>query len=550
VLTGGSRTALPRHQTLRALIDWSHDLLTVPEQALLRRLSVFAGGWTLEAAETVCSGIQGDPLPVPEHPKAQTPEHPAIEPAEVIDLLASLVEKSLVVYEEQKGEGRYGLLETVRQYARDRLAEAGEAMAVREWHRAFFLRLAEEAQDGARGAPRPAEHLQQIDRERDNFLAALDECIQSGAAEEGLRVAVALWRAWVRWGYQAEGCGRVAELLALPEASARTEWRVPALGLAEELNQNLALSYAAGRVYAEEMLSIAQGLGDKHLMARALSILGRNAWRQGDYKAAEPFHERSLAIWRELEERELMTAELGSLAVCARFQGDLARARTLHEQALAIHQAMGNRQGVAFQQSELGQVALQEGDCALARALCEEADAVIRELQPEMPFWSLYRLGEIALRRGDLVKARAMHEEALALYRKRGVRRIIAFSMESLGWVSLFEGDPDRAAGDFRESLNDWCRIGDRRGIAACLEGLAKVHCRQGRANRAARLFGAAGATREASGTPIWPCDRPDYERFVAETRVSLGEETFAAAWAQGRSWPLEQAIADALADG
>src|SRR5262245_40657919 len=263
LLTGGSRTALPRQQRLRALIDWSYDLLSPSEQALLRRLSVFAGGWTLEAAEAVCAG---EP----------------IEAWEVLDRLTALVEKSLVGYEEQAGEARYRLLETVQQYARDRLLEGGEAAAVRGRHRDWFLALAEEAW------PDLWTHVSsqdRLEREHDNLRAALAWSAGQGEGEAGLRLGGALWPFWWMRGYLGEGREHLAGLLALPRAEAHAAARAKALQGAGILARYQG-EYGAARVLLAESLAICRELGGKLGIASSLSSLGSMANDQGEYEDA------------------------------------------------------------------------------------------------------------------------------------------------------------------------------------------------------------------------------------------------------------------------
>ncbi|SRR5579884_626936 len=240
LLTGGSRTALPRQQTLRALIDWSYDLLSETERTLLRRLSVFMGGWTLEAAEAICAGE-------------------GIEEWEVLDLLTSLVDKSLVVYEGPEPSTRYRLLETIRQYARDRLYEAGDGALYRDRHRDWFLSLAEQAEPQLQG-PEQALWLERLETEHDNLRAALEWSLAAdGSAEAGLRLVGALWRFWEMRGYLTEGRAHLADALSHAQTQERTQER-----------------------------------------ARALTGAGNLAWHQSDYEAARTLHEQSLAIYQAL----------------------------------------------------------------------------------------------------------------------------------------------------------------------------------------------------------------------------------------------------------
>jgi tetratricopeptide (TPR) repeat protein len=450
LLTGGSRTALPRQQTLQALIDWSYDLLAPPEKALLRRLSVFTGGWTLEAAEGVCVGE-------------------GVEEWEVLDRLTSLVEKSLVLYEEQSGEGRYRLLETVRQYARDRLLEEGEADAVRARHAEYFLQLAERAEPELHRHEQ-IEWLDRLGVEHDNLRAALAWTRARGQGEEGLRLGGALWSFWVVRGYLGEGREHLARLLALPGAEARTAAR-----------------------------------------ARALHGAG----------------------------------------ILAMFQGNYGATRTLLEESLAISREFGYRRDAAWSLGYLGIAVRDQGDCGAARALFEESLAIFREVgSTDLIAWSLGNLGLAARDQGDCGTARALFEESLAIFRELGNKRAISASMNRLGMVAHDQGDYGAARALLTESLAISWEVGHRGGLVRDLEGLAAVAVAQAQFERAARLFGGLDGLREAIGQPRAPVARSDYERSVTAARARLGEETFAAAWEEGRAMSLQEAVALALDEG
>ena len=373
LLTGGSRTALPRQQTLRALIDWSYDLLHAPEKLLLQRLSVFAGGWTLAAGEQVGAGD-------------------GVDEAEVFDLLTSLSDKSLVVAEQMDEHSRYRLLETVRQYARDRLMESGGGEAVRERHRDYFLALAEEAEPKLLGAGQ-AEWLQRLEDEHENLRAALDWSLVAAGSNEDLRLCGALQRFWWTRGHLTEG----------------RQWCVRVLGKAG---------------------------GDERTpeRAKALSAAGVLAHHQSEYSAARGRHEESLAIHRQLGDRKGISVSLNNLGNVAYRQGDLASARSLHEESLAIERDLGDRCGIAVSLNNLGNVALDQRDFAAARALYEESLAIERELGGRSGIaCSLDNLGLVAYFQADYSAARSLHEESLTIWRELGDLRSIARSLTSLG---------------------------------------------------------------------------------------------------------------------
>jgi non-specific serine/threonine protein kinase len=526
LLTGGSRTALPRQQTLRALIDWSFDLLSEGEQTLLRRLSVFAGGWTLGAAEAVCMGEN-------------------VEAWEVLDLLTSLVDKSLVPYDEQGGEGRYRLLETVRQYARDRLLDSGEAAAVWARHCDWCLTLAEQAEEGLHTTSQKA-WLDRLEREHDNLRAALGWCSSDGP-EAGLRLGGALREFWWVRGYHMEGREHLAALLALPGAEAHTAARAKALHGAGRLAYSHA-DFETARAFFEESLAIQRGLGNKRGIAESLNLLGWAAHAQGDYGAARPPQEESLAISRELGHKHGIAWSLIHLGQGALEQGEYGAARTLLEEGLAISRELGHKEGVAGSLEPLGCVAHAQGEYEAARVLFEQSLAVSRELGgKDLIAWSLNGLGWVAHAEGEYRTAQALFEQSLAIFRELGSRGDIAWSLTSLGHVARLQGEYGKARALFEESLAIERELGEKRVIVGDLEGLAAVAVAQGEPERAARSFGAAEGLREAMGAPLPPADRAENDRSVAAVRTALGEEGFAASWAEGRALPLEQAICSAL---
>jgi len=519
LLTGGSRTALPRQQTLRALIDWSYDLLTEAERLLLRRLSVFAGGWTLDAAEAVCSGADGFHA------------GEGIEDWEVLDLLTGLVDKSLVVADVSEGSGgggggtRYRLLETVRQYARDRLAEGGAGEAVRRRHRDFFLALAEEAKANLQG-PEQAGWFDVLETEHDNLRAALEWCLEGedrdgdeeeegggaqrngvSSAEAGLRLAGALWPFWGVRGHLYEGRRRCAAALSRPGARRRTKARADALTGAGGLARRQG-DYAPAQALLEEGLAIRREIGDKRDTYSSLFALGQLAFDQGDYASARSCFEETLAIRREAGDRHGVASSLDCLGSVAFEQGDYASAQALLEGSLAIYRELGDRHGVASSLNALGLVTQEQGDYASARSCFEECLAIDRELGDKQGMsGSFINLGDLARKEGDHGASRSFLAEGLRLCRE----------------------------------------LGDRRYTAPALEDFAALAGAQQQPERAARLYGASEALREGVGAPLGPAGREEVERDLAALRAALGDEAFDSAWSAGRAMTWEQAVGHAL---
>ena len=386
ILTGGSRTALPRQQTLRSLIDWSYDLLNDRERRLLRGLAVFAGGWTLEAAEEVCAGD-------------------SVQDPDVLDLLTSLCDKSLVMVEQDNRSTRYRLLETVRQYARERLLESGSGAALRQRHRDYYLALAEEADPKLVGTEQAA-WLRRFEEEHDNLRSALEWTHARSESVEGLRFCGALQRFWRTRGHLSEG----------------REWCARALG------------HAGG----EELTPV---------RAKALSAAGLLAYWLGDYPAARALHEECLAIWRQLGDQWGASASLNNLGMVARSQGDNASARTLYEDSLAIKRELGDQWGVGASLNNLGNLAADQGDFPASRPLHEESLAIWRKLGDRGSIaTALENLGHVAYEQGDLASARALHVESLTMRRQLGDKLGMVVSLEMLAAVAGLLGAPQRAA--------------------------------------------------------------------------------------------------------
>jgi predicted ATPase/class 3 adenylate cyclase len=497
LLTAGNRAALPRHQTLRAAIDWSHELLLEPERVLLRRLSVFVGGFPLDAAEAVCAGVDA---------RRQTPDASEtgalsslapgvwrLAPHEVLELLGLLVDKSLVLVEEAP-EPRYRLLETIRQYALEHLRRSGEEAATRQRHRDWFLSLAEQAEPRLTG-PEQAEWLERLEREHENLRAALDWSAEAGDGAAGLRLARALWQFWWVRGYLAEGRRRLVTFLDMAGEHATGRrgdggGRGSATGPSDPVH---------GRDAPHPVPSTQHP--SPATRAKGLHGAGILACDQGDYPVARAFLEESLAIKRELGDRKGIAASLSSLGHVLRLQGDYAGARVLYEESLATCRELNDRRGMAFAQSALGLVARYQGDYPTARRFYEGSLLLGRELgDPRGVAVALNNLALLAQDQGRYHEARALYEESLAAKRELGDRRGIAYSLNGLGLVELHEGNLEDAQALFEESLTIRREIGDQRGIGFSLSGLGEVARRRGDAELAGALHEESLALRRELG--------------------------------------------------
>jgi predicted ATPase/DNA-binding XRE family transcriptional regulator len=496
LLSGGARDAPERQQAMRQAIAWSHDLLGESEQILFRRLAIFAGGCTLEAASAgAAEGLAG-----------------LDDPGTIIDGLTALVDHSLVRFEEpsahEAAEGRFVMLETIREYALERLEENGEAEAVRRAHAAFYLAFAERAEPELTG-PDQAEWLHRLESEHDNLRAALGWARDHGEGELWLRLSGALWRFWELGFHLREGRDWLEGALAA-DRGARASVR------AQALNGVANLAYGQGdvaqaAVYQEESLALARAAGDDYGICRSLNDLANIVSERGDYAGAVALYEESLAVSRRIGASWAAACALHNLGLMADHMDDLERAAALLAEALLHWDRLGDE---------------------VSRARTLDAAALV------------------ARRRGDLDHALALGEEGLALRRRGGDRGGVARSLANLGWTLLERGEGWGAAAFFHEALPLHLEAGNRRGLAGCLTGLSALALGRGRPEAAARLLGAADAIDGAGGAVRPPALQRRHERLADDVAASLAEDAFAAAWAAGRALSPEAAVALALAEG
>jgi predicted ATPase/DNA-binding CsgD family transcriptional regulator/DNA-binding XRE family transcriptional regulator len=572
LLVSGSRVAPPRQQTLRATIEWSYRLLEEYEQRLFERLSVFVGAFDLEAAEVVCAGGE-------------------VTPDAVLDLLAQLVNKSLIVLESRVGDSsaRYRLLEIVRQYAIERLETHCETQAVQARHAGFFANLAHAAGTALRG-PKQQIWLERLEREQDNLRGAMTWAKNHGQVAVGLQIAVDICRFWSIRGYLAEGREWLTTLLALSDSeSVQTEL----LSGAESAQGHLAFAqgdWARAERCFETSLALRRESGDLAGIAASLRDLGSVAQGQGAYDRAFGLLAQSLAQWRELADMAGVATCLDDLGEVARHRGDYDRAAELVTESLSLKGELGDSAGMAFSLNELANVARHRGNYARGRAFASEALAVQREIGDlRGAGWSLTNLGiiaqaageeeeaaglyeealilfgeagdkrgvsgvlaglsRIARVRGDLDGAQMLAEQALALSHELGEVRAIALGLGGLGGLALARGDTQRGLTLHRESLVLFARIGDRRGMAMGLDRIAMVAALDGRPQHAAELFGVASELLEEihAAPDLGAHGARVREATIADLRVCLGAEAFARAWESGRSQSVEKVVAEVL---
>jgi tetratricopeptide (TPR) repeat protein len=483
LLTGGALDQPERQQTLRKAIDWSYSLLNDAEQRLFRRLSVFVGGCTLEAAEAVCN----------------TRRDLAIEPLEG---LSSLVDKNLVQpMDRAQTESRFTMLETIREFALERLMESEDISSPRRAHAAYCLVLAEEGNPDLSSADR-TRWLTQCDAEIDNFRAALDWLFQTLDLDWSLRLCVALFRFWDMREHLSEGRARIETVLRL--------------------------------------------CGDERTRERArLSLfLGALTSAQGDYRAAEHSLQRSLSLYEELGDESGVAASLNALAVTARDRGDYASAQANFERSLACWRLLSDQLAIARCLHNLANVVKVRGDYPRARWALGEAADIFEELGDRSgAAWSINQQGDIARETGNLVPAREFYRRALSAFRKAGDPWGSARSLTDLGYIDCEQGNHLAGRTAFREAMELFAGLGHRRGMARVLEGYACLALSEGHAARALTLAAAAAQLRTLISAPLPRAEQSKFDRWLAPAWKTLSEPEGKDAWAKGAAMSLEKAM-------
>jgi predicted ATPase len=486
LLTGGARDLPSRQQTLRSTVDWSYGLLNPAEQTLLRRLSVFAGGCTMEAAEAVCDTKTDLGL-------------------DILDGMASMVDKSLAQQVEPgDAETRFLMLSTIREYALERLTESDDESTTRRAHAAYYLVLAEE------GAEDMAAHPEWLDRfeiEHDNCRAALDYLAKTGDADWGLRLGAALFRFWETREYLTEGRDSIARLLALPGTSARPKLRA-------------RLQFAAAVLAGE----------------------------QGDYSSAQQLLEDSLEICLELNDTRGVAVALNALAVNARDRGDLPVASMLFERCIVIWKDLGDSADIARALSNLANVMKTQGDYVRASSLYDECLTMFRKARDGAGIaWTLNYQGDVARERVDFEAARSFCEQSLAAFRQLRDGWGIASALSDLATLSCDQGNDREARRLYGESIQMFQELGHKRGIARALECLAASAAAQSKAEQSLHLAGAAAALRQRLGVPLTMAEQARLDKALEFARRTLGNTAGMTAWMEGWKMPIEQAVREAL---
>lgn len=490
LLTGGALDLPERQQTLRKTIDWSHDLLNEAERKLFRRLSVFVGGCTLEAAEAVCNTSLDLGM-------------------DLFEGLSSLVDKNLVQrVDRAETEARFAMLETIREYASELLTDGGELPATRRAHAAYCLVLAEEGNPEL-SPPERSRWLAQCDLEIDNFRFALDWLFETRDLDWSLRLCVALFRFWDMREHLTEGRSRLETVLHLagnehPKDRARVSHFLGALTTAQG-------DYQAAQHFLEHSLSLYEELGDQSGIAASLNALAVSARDRGDYASALSNFDRSLTLWRKLSDRLAVARCLHNLANVVKAQGDYQRARLALREAAQIFEEVGDRSGAA---------------------------------------WSINQQGDIARERGDVASAWVLYQRALLAFRETGDQWGSARSLTDVGSIDCEQGNYSGAHAAYSEALQLFAGLGHRRGTARALEGFACLALARGDAARALKLAAAAAHLRRVIGAPLPQAEQCKLDETMLNAWKSLSEWEGKDAWGEGSTMSVEKAIQHSLEPG
>jgi predicted ATPase len=485
-LTGGAKDLPARQQTLRGALDWGYNLLTEEEQRFFRRLAVFSGGWDFGAAEAVCNP-EGD--------------------LDTIGGIESLLEKSFILGAGgDEDEPRFTMLQVIREYGMEKLAESGEAELMQQRHATFFVQMAEEAQMGLQG-PDQTRWLQRLKRENDNIRAALVRALENSDSETAVRLGAAM--ALIFW----YGTG---------------DWR-------------------EGREWLERALALPEAEGQRHVRARALAGLGQMCYLLNDFPAARMYLDQAIALAGEVGDWWAELWAIFGLSWATAWEGDLAAGRELAERVLAQAREHNEPWLIANTIHGVGAFAALQKDYEIGQAYLEDSVEMFRSLHDEWALaYTVNTLGDLYRLQGNYRRAASYYAEALQLFDNLGIRAGRASVLHNLGYVALHEGDATGAARGFQEALSLFQDVQDRRGMAECVIGLGAVAEQQGSLSRAAHLFAAGQRALKEVGSVLTPSNEVDYAHHLSELRNRLAADDFQAAWEAGERMTLDAAIASA----
>jgi predicted ATPase/class 3 adenylate cyclase/Tfp pilus assembly protein PilF len=527
LLTGGKRTALPRQQTLRALIDWSYNLLTEEEKILWGRLSVFSGGWTLEAAEEVC-------------------EDEVTGKNEIVEMLSQLTEKSIVIYDESKE--RYRMLESMKQYGIEKLSDKN-GMFLR--HLNYYLELSEKAEPELNGND-PKLWLDILEADHSNFISAIDWSTNNENTEKGALVAAALGGFWSTKGHYSTGIRLNENIIQSPgeidksvkgkllssigvfkfsqgDYEQAKKYSKESLAIRREIGDNSGIAVSIenlgkatallgdieqAKEYYEESLVIRKEIGDKSGIADSMHSLGTLSANQGDYEQAKEYYEESLIIRREIGSKNGIAATIHNLGSLSSYQGDYAQAVKYFEESLIVRKEIGDKNGIAATIHNLGTISIHQGNYEKARRYLDESLAVRKEIGDKYGIAAtMNHLGVSFLHQGNYEQTKKYYERSLAVRKEIGDKYGIADSINNLGGVMFAQGNHELAEKYYEESLAIYKEIGNRSGIAMSILNLGHISCERGDYGQARKYFEESLSIRREIGD----------KKGIAECMIDLG---------------------------
>jgi predicted ATPase/class 3 adenylate cyclase/DNA-binding CsgD family transcriptional regulator len=522
LLTSGSRTALERHQTLRAAIDWSYNLLSPAEQVLFQRLSVFVGGWRLEAAESVCEGG-------------------SVRSEEVLDLLEQLIHKSLVNKEEEQGESRYQMLETIRQYANEKLIQAGEEHDIRDRHLHYFLNLSEQIEPGL-VSPQQKEWFARTENERNNLRVALGHAIGTDV-EAGLYISGRLEHFWRSFDAR-EGMRWLAEFLQKSESKEYPHARAKALYTQGRILFGDFEKYYEAEAATDEALALFRAVGDPYGEVDSLVSLGWIFGTIADAAKRAEVLKQALTLARTLGD---IRRQAYALYVMGWDHRDYTLAFARWEQSIKLYRQIGHWAGLANALSDMGYFLLVDNQIDKAEEHLDEANLLFQQLNIRGRSQLLNAYGEIALRRGDFERALDYFQESARISNEIGSRINYLWSKGHCGFAELRAGAITEAYKIFAETAQEFQKDGSRIGVVYMMEGMSSFYITIGKAEPAARLIGWADRTRQEISDPRPKLEQADIDKVIAACIAKMGEAAFSGAHEEGKKLSLDEAVELAL---
>jgi predicted ATPase/DNA-binding CsgD family transcriptional regulator/Tfp pilus assembly protein PilF len=537
VLTSGARNLPERQQTMRGAIAWSYELLKPEDQLIFRLLSVFSGGFTLEALEAVMAHLAADP-------KSEI-DATECDADLLLERISDLVDQSLVRRTDSDEDmPRFDLFQTIQEYAADQLEEHGESHAVKVAHAEYLVALGERAEPELVG-PDQTRWFDLLEAEHDNIRAALAFAIQAREVHLAQRIPAPLWRFWWIRGHWTEGRRWLKQILDMsgPEMNRAYAYCLrAAAALAEDQGD-----YDECMPLYQRALDASRLLGDRSLEGYVVSAIA-NTWHdRGSYDEALRLHNEALALFEEVGDRRGIASCYNNIATVSFYRRDYPTAEQGYKQAQELLTEIGDYRGAGMALGNLGAVLFSQGRYEPARDAHEQSIAAMRRIGDETGVANeLSNLGNTYQALGDFDKALELNKQALEIHTRLGAQRNASFARAALGAIMRDQGDLPAATDWFVEALQTFAACGDISSSANVLGSLAEMAHSFGDSERGARLFGAAQAQLDSIGTARGPEELEDYERILGVVRDALSAEAFAAEWAKGESLTLALAVADA----